>query len=141
MTCNLSITVISRIRAQFQSLGPKKESFPDGDAFNSFAPDVMSTCLTTREKVHFYIYFRWKYLSRLVDLLFDSSSWDQKLGNLFFSLFPLSYFQHSMKRMKETLGVNFTNVLWAAFKRADPKSTKKTVNLISFLCFWDLCMS
>ena len=24
-------------------------------------------------------------------------------------------------------GVNFTNILWAAFMRADPKSAKKTV--------------
>ena len=30
-------------------------------------------------------------------------------------------------------GVNFTNVLWAAFMRADPKSAKKTVKLSSFI--------
>ena len=35
-------------------------------------------------------------------------------------------------------GVNFTNILRAAFTHADPKSAKKTVKLSSFLCFWDL---
>ena len=35
-------------------------------------------------------------------------------------------------------GVNFTNILHTAFTCADPKSTKKTVKLSSFLCFWDL---
>ena len=32
----------------------------------------------------------------------------------------------------ERLGVNFTNILWAALTRADPKSVKKTVKLSSF---------
>ena len=30
-------------------------------------------------------------------------------------------------------GVNFNNILWAAFMRADPKSAKKTVKLSSFI--------
>ena len=40
--------------------------------------------------------------------------------------------------MKSTPGVNFINVLQAAFVLADPKSVKKTDNLTVFLCFWDL---
>ena len=35
--------------------------------------------------------------------------------------------------VKLTPGVNFTNVLQAAFTSADPKSTKKTVKLSSFI--------
>ena len=35
-------------------------------------------------------------------------------------------------------GVNFTIILRAAFTRADPKSTKKTVKSSSFLRLWDL---
>ena len=31
------------------------------------------------------------------------------------------------------LGVNFTNILWAAFTSADPKSAKKTIKSSSFL--------
>ena len=45
------------------------------------------------------------------------------LGELCFSSRPL---------------VNFTIILRAAFTRADPKSTKKTVNSSSFFRFWDL---
>ena len=41
--------------------------------------------------------------------------------------------------LKKTSGVNFTNVLQAAFTGADPKSAKKTVKLSSFLGFQDLC--
>ena len=37
-------------------------------------------------------------------------------------------------------GVNFTNILQAAFTPADPKSKKKTVKSSSFLLFWDLHM-
>ena len=39
---------------------------------------------------------------------------------------------------RDRLGVNFTNILRAAFMRPDPKSAKKTVNLSSFLRFQDL---
>ena len=35
-------------------------------------------------------------------------------------------------------GVNFTNVLQAAFTHADPKSAKSCLTWLSFLCFWDL---
>jgi len=35
-------------------------------------------------------------------------------------------------------GVNFNNVLRAAFEHADPKSTKKIYDLTVFLRFWDL---
>ena len=35
-------------------------------------------------------------------------------------------------------GVNFINILRAAFMGADPKSAKKTVKSSSFLHFWDL---
>ena len=38
----------------------------------------------------------------------------------------------------ESSGVNFTNILRAAFTRADPKSAIKTVNSSSFLHFQDL---
>ncbi len=41
--------------------------------------------------------------------------------------------------VKSTPGVDFTNILRAAFPRVDPKSAKKTYNLTVFLCFWDLC--
>jgi len=37
-----------------------------------------------------------------------------------------------------TPGVNFINILLAAFTCADPKRAKKTVKLSIFLCFWDL---
>jgi len=40
--------------------------------------------------------------------------------------------------MKLTVGVNFANVLRAAFTLADPESAKKTDNLIVFLRNWDL---
>ena len=36
-------------------------------------------------------------------------------------------------------GVNFTNILQAAFTRADPKSAKKTVKLSSFFCAFGIC--
>jgi len=35
-------------------------------------------------------------------------------------------------------GVNFTNVLRAAFMRSDPKSAKKTDNWTVFLRLWDM---
>ena len=41
----------------------------------------------------------------------------------------------NMNREKDRSGVNFTNILRAAFTNVDPKSTKKTVNSSSFLCF------
>jgi len=34
--------------------------------------------------------------------------------------------------------VNFSNILCPPFTHADSKSTKNTVNLSVFLCFWDL---
>ncbi len=37
-----------------------------------------------------------------------------------------------------TPGVNFINILRAAFALTDPDSTKKTDNLTVFLCFRDL---
>ena len=38
-----------------------------------------------------------------------------------------------------TQGVNFTNILGAAFMPSDPKSVKKLLNLtVFFLRFWDL---
>jgi len=40
--------------------------------------------------------------------------------------------------VKLTPGVNFTNILHAAFIRPYPKSEKKTDNLTVFLRFWDL---
>ncbi len=39
--------------------------------------------------------------------------------------------------MKMSTGINFINVLRAAFAQADPETSKKTDNLIDFLCFWD----
>jgi len=42
--------------------------------------------------------------------------------------------------MKLTPGVDFINVLWAAFMHADPKSAKKTDNLTLFLLFQELCV-
>ncbi len=40
--------------------------------------------------------------------------------------------------MKLTTGVNFINILRAAFAQWEPKSIKKAVKLSIFLCFWDL---
>jgi len=40
--------------------------------------------------------------------------------------------------MKLTPGVNFTNILGAAYTLADPKSAKNTNGLIVFLRFCDL---
>jgi hypothetical protein len=40
--------------------------------------------------------------------------------------------------MKLTTGVNFTNVLRAAFDHEDPKIAKNTGGLTVFLQFWDL---
>jgi hypothetical protein len=40
--------------------------------------------------------------------------------------------------MKLTQGVNFTNILCAAFIHADPKCAKKSNDLTVFLSFWDL---
>jgi len=40
--------------------------------------------------------------------------------------------------MNLTTGVNFTNILRAAFLRADHKSAKDTYDLTVFLRFWDL---
>ena len=67
---------------------------------------------------------------------------------LWIHIFPFltntqAYQQKSENRKNESLvgstpGVNFTNSLRAAFRRADPKSEKKTVKLSSFLHFWDL---
>jgi len=37
-------------------------------------------------------------------------------------------------------GVNFTNVLQAAFAQADPKSKKRLATILSFVRFWDLCV-
>jgi len=37
-------------------------------------------------------------------------------------------------------GVNFINILWAAFTVADPESAKNTDNLTVSLHFWDLSM-
>jgi len=45
-----------------------------------------------------------------------------------------------LRRGSQTSGVNFIKVLWAAFVLKDPKSAKKTDNLILFLCFRDLRM-
>ena len=36
-------------------------------------------------------------------------------------------------------GVNFTNILQAAFTLADPKSAEKTVKLSSFFCAFGIC--
>ena len=36
------------------------------------------------------------------------------------------------------VGVNFINILRAAFTRTDPKSIKDTDNLTELLCFWEL---
>ena len=36
------------------------------------------------------------------------------------------------------LWINFTNILWASFTHADPKSAKSCLTWLSFLCFWDL---
>ena len=52
------------------------------------------------------------------------------------SVFPLICIHHRKKKMKP--GVNFTNVLRAAFICTDPNSAKKTVKSSSFLHFWDL---
>jgi len=41
--------------------------------------------------------------------------------------------------MKLTPGVNLTNILEAAFTRADPKSAKKMVNLTVFLGAFGIC--
>jgi hypothetical protein len=40
--------------------------------------------------------------------------------------------------VKLTTGVNFINVLQAAFTHPDPESAKETDNLTVFLRFWDL---
>ena len=40
--------------------------------------------------------------------------------------------------MYANTGVNFINILRAAFTPSDPKSPKKTVRSSCFLCFWDL---
>ncbi len=37
-----------------------------------------------------------------------------------------------------TAGVNFINILRAAFAHAEPKSVKETVKLLVFLGYWDL---
>jgi hypothetical protein len=50
------------------------------------------------------------------------------LACLFFSLHKTGWSYHQS-------GVNFINVLRAAFTRADPKSTKKTVKLSNFCAF------
>ena len=52
------------------------------------------------------------------------------------SVFPLICIHHRKKKMKP--GVNFTNVLQAAFICTDPNSAKKTVKSSSFFHFWDL---
>ena len=42
------------------------------------------------------------------------------------------------ERHKWVSGVNFTNILRAAFTRTDPKSANKLLNLTGFLRFWDV---
>ena len=41
--------------------------------------------------------------------------------------------------VKFTLGVNFTNVLQAAFTLADPESTKKLLDLTVIFCAFGVC--
>ena len=54
--------------------------------------------------------------------------WNLHLNSFFNS--PLSWGRDLSVSCKS--GVNFTNVLWAAFALVDPKSAKKTVKLSSF---------
>jgi hypothetical protein len=46
--------------------------------------------------------------------------------------------QHRIICIQPRPGVNFINILQAALRLPDPKSTKRTVKLLVFLCFWDL---
>ena len=53
----------------------------------------------------------------------------------------LSYIKAGRKMLvKLTPGVNFTNVLQAAFTLADPESTKKAAQLDSLFCAFGVCM-
>ena len=48
----------------------------------------------------------------------------------------LFYLCFILKNVPKRPGVNFTNILQAAFTRADPKSAKKTVKLSSFFALF-----
>jgi len=41
--------------------------------------------------------------------------------------------------VKSRPGVDFTNILWAAFTPADPKVQKRLMAWLYFLHYWDLC--
>jgi len=45
-----------------------------------------------------------------------------------------------LTRFDATSGVNFINVLHEAFTNTYPKSYKKLMTWLSFLCIWDLCV-
>jgi len=47
---------------------------------------------------------------------------------------------HKMLTKSTPYGVDFPNVVRAAFALPDPKSAKDTDDLTVFLCFWDLCV-
>ena len=71
--------------------------------------------------------------------LYDRSTWNRHMrihtGKCSFKLEDLTSTFELMKP-----GVDFTNVLQAAFTRTDPKSAIKLLNLTVFLHFWDLRM-
>ncbi len=70
----------------------------------------------------------------------------EKCARYFFSIFSSIILMEAKAQQKfwrhkphYRVGVNFINILRAAFVSPDPESTQKTDNLTVFLCFWDLC--
>jgi len=61
--------------------------------------------------------------------------WSKKI--YFWVTHTYSYCTEKLRGLLKTHGVNFINILQAAFAHANPKSVKKDWQLDCLLCFWD----